>query len=115
MHQRLRPAETGRRRYMEKSLPQKGEDQEALPALGGLKRLGSIPSKHVRGERLPGPGNRRPRGERIDAPQAFVVGDPAPGRPLTLARRLPGRPEPSADPLPQLDDDPLRAADMQSR
>src|SRR5438105_9571714 len=34
--------------------------------------------------------------------------DPAPGRPLTLARR----PEPSADLLRQLDDDPLRAADV---
>ncbi len=38
--------------------------------------------------------------------------DPAPGRPLTLARRLAAGREPSADLLRQLDDDPLRATDV---
>ena len=37
---------------------------------------------------------------------------PAPGRPLTPARPVGCRPEPSADPLRELDDDPLRAADV---
>jgi hypothetical protein len=50
--------------------------------------------------------------ESTDSARGRRVGDPAPGRPLALARRLAAGPGPTADLLRQLDDDPFGAADV---
>ena len=57
-------------------------------------------------ERLTGLSNRDPAWHRDAEP----VADPDPGRPTNAGEAVGGRPEPSADLLRQLDDDPLRAA-----